>query len=155
LFAFWDLLPEQHRYAADTLWSNDDFASALPRLAEHINGAPSANSLMLAVMPPAPPEGAQLWDMAFSMVGRLFLACYAVWWDPARDAENVAWLRETVKDVEPLGIGHYVAESDLLAAPTRAVGSFAQPQWQRLEQLRAQRDPDGGFHTYLGLPAGS
>ncbi len=44
---------------------------------------------------------------------------------------------------------------DLLAAPTRAVGSFAQPQWQRLEQLRAQRDPDGGFHTYLGLPAGS
>ena len=46
-------------------------------------------------------------------------------------------------------------ESDLLAAPTRAVGSFAQPQWQRLEQLRAQRDPDGGFHTYLGLPAGS
>ena len=48
LFAFWDLLPEQHCYAADTLWSNDDFASALPRLAEHINGAPSANSLMLA-----------------------------------------------------------------------------------------------------------
>jgi FAD/FMN-containing dehydrogenase len=110
---------------------------------------------MLAVTPPAPPEGTQLWDMAFSMVGRLFLACYAVWRDPARDAENVAWLRETVKDVEPLGIGHYVAESDLLAAPTRAVGPFAQPQWQRLEQLRAQRDPDGGFHTYLGLPAGS
>lgn len=30
--------------------------------------------------------------------------------------------------------------------PPRAVGSFAQPQWQRLEQLRAQRDPDGVPH---------
>ena len=86
------------------------------------------------------------------MVGRLFLACYAVWRDPARDAENVALLRETVKDVELLGIGHYVAESDLLAAPTRAVGSFAQPQWQRLEQLRAQRDPDGASTPTLASP---
>ena len=92
MFAFWDLLPEQHRYAADTLWSNDDFASALPRLAEHINGAPSANSLMLAVMPPAPPEGTQLWDMAFSMVGRLFsgLLCRLAGPCPGRGERRMA-----------------------------------------------------------------
>jgi FAD/FMN-containing dehydrogenase len=153
LFAFWDqLAPEHHRYAADTLWSNADFTAALPRLARHITASPSEKSFMFAVMPPPPPEGTQPPDMAFSMVGPLYLAWYAVWQDPAHDEDNVAWLREVMTTVEPLGIGHYIAESDLPAAPARAQGSFAQPQWQRLEQLRAEYDTDGVFHTYLGLP---
>jgi FAD/FMN-containing dehydrogenase len=150
--SFGALWPEQHRYAADTLWSGEDFTAVLPGLAEHFAAAPSGKSLVLAVMGSDAPEGPQLPDMSFSMSGRLFLACYAVWQDPARDADNIAWLRRAMAAVEPWGIGHYVAETDLPAAPTRAARSFAPPHWQRLTRLRRQFDPAGLFHTYLGLP---
>ncbi len=145
LGAFW---PERHRYAADTIWTNEDAAAALARLRQPLAAAPSPKSLALAVMPPAgrPPP-----DAAFSMVDRTFLACYAVWEDARDDEGNLRWLRETIGALEPIASGHYVAESDLAAGPTRAVRSFSPAAWERLRALRAQRDPEGVFHDFLGV----
>jgi FAD/FMN-containing dehydrogenase len=145
------LLPERHRYLEDSLWSDRALPALLPRLAERLVGAPSSKSLVFAVMPPPRPEGIPLPDAAFSMVGRCFLLCYAIWDDESADADNERWFRSLVDSVLPLSIGHYVAEADLAASPSRSVRSFAPAQWRRLRALRAEHDPQRVFHDYLGL----
>jgi hypothetical protein len=87
--------------------------------------------------------------MAFSALGGNYLVGYAIWDDPARDEMNDRWLRETMRAVEPLGTGHYVAETDLLASPSRAARSYAPAGWERLRETRAARDPEGLFEPYL------
>ena len=51
--------------------------------------------------------------------------------------------------LEPLAIRHYVAETDLTAAGSRAERSVAQPNWERLLELRHDVDPRGAFPSYL------
>jgi FAD/FMN-containing dehydrogenase len=51
--------------------------------------------------------------------------------------------------VEPLGVGHYVAETDLPAAPSRARRSYTPAAWDRLAAVRAAYDPTGVFQPYL------
>ncbi|MFE7232008.1 hypothetical protein ACWCRF_17920 [Streptomyces sp. NPDC002405] len=47
------------------------------------------------------------------------------------------------------GAGHYIAEADLTADPSRARRSFTPADWQRLRSLRAEYDPQGLFFSYL------
>ena len=143
--------PEGHRYAADSFWSNADLTEVLLRLREHIVCAPSAKSVVLVVIPPLPSEGAQLPDMAFSMIGRTIVFCYSVWDDEADDEANIGWLRNAMEALEPLAAGHYVAETDLLADPSRPARSFSANAWERLTRLRKRLDPQGVFHPYLGM----
>ena len=85
------------------------------------------------------------------MVGRAFVACNAVWESEAGDGPNLDCFRRTVDAVEPLASGFYVAETDLLAGPHRAAGSFAEQPWRRIQELRAAADPDGVFYDYRGV----
>ena len=147
---FGGLWPEGHRYASDNVWADADLADTLLRLRDRVVEAPSPKSFAFAVMSPPPPEGEPpLPDMAFSMVGRAFVACYAMWEDEADDAANLRWLPSAMAELEPLAIGHYLAETDLLAATSRAQRSFAQPNWHRLSDLRRDVDPDAVFPSYL------
>lgn len=143
-----EVWPPHHRYAADTLWSMEDLGALLPVLADDVAKAPSGKSLVLAIIPPPPPGGA-LPDMAFSLLGRSYVVGYAAWQDPAHDQANVSWLREAMGRVVPLGVGHYVAETDLLAAPSRARRSFTPDTWERLQAVRERWDPEGVFQPYL------
>jgi FAD/FMN-containing dehydrogenase len=142
-------LPAGHRYIEDALWSSDDYAAVLPRLAEHFVGAPSPRSLVMAVMPPRPPDGMQLPDVAFSMRGATFALCYAIWDDADDDQRNEQWHRRLVGAIAPSIIGRYIAEADL-EIDGAAEGSFAAPVWERLQALKTEFDPDNLFHTYLG-----
>jgi hypothetical protein len=53
--------------------------------------------------------------------------------------------------LEPLATGHYVAETDLLADPSRPARSFSADAWHRLTTLCERLDPHGLFHPYLGI----
>lgn len=143
------LWPERHRTAADTLWSNTDYGTLLAQVSAFVDSAPSDKSLVLAPISPAGLAGARLPDMAFSALGESYLVCFAIWEDQRRDEVNVRWLRQTMRAMEPFGTGHYIAEADLLAAPTRARRSFTPAAWERLRALRAEHDPDGVFQPYL------
>lgn len=145
------LLPAEHRYAVDTQWCDDELDDVLPTLAGQIADAPSARSIVIAV--PVPRDRAPIPDAAFSMAGRTDLMCYAVWTDERDDEANERWLRDTMRSVDSRAVGHYIAEVDLEADPTRATRCFAPPNWERLESLRAVYDPGGRFHSYLGLEA--
>lgn len=142
--------PGGHRYAADNLWLDAGFEELLAGLGAQIARAPSAKSLTLATLPPTPPQDSELPDMAFSMLGRVRVDCYSVWEDEADDEANIGWLRDAMKTVVPFSVGHYVAETDLLADPSRAARSFSPAAWKRLTSLRMRLDPHGLFHPYLG-----
>ncbi|MFG2629581.1 FAD-binding oxidoreductase [Streptomyces sp. NPDC048473] len=144
-----DIWPADHRYAADTLWSQSDFGTLLSRLSEAVATAPSGNSLVLAPISPASHNEELLRDMAFSVLGSSYVVPYAIWDDPAEDDINARWLHEAMRAVEPLGTGHYIAEADLGAGPARAERSYTARDWRRLQSLRARYDPEGVFHTYL------
>ncbi|MBA4864176.1 FAD-binding oxidoreductase [Streptomyces sp. PSKA54] len=143
------LWPEGHRCAVDTLWSDDTFETLLRRLAPFVAEAPSERSVVLAPFWPASRDRGLSRNMAFSALGDTYVAPFAIWSDPEDDDLNIRWLRDTMGAVEPLGTGHYVAEADLTAAPSRAERSYTPEAWQRLQALRARYDPEGLFHTYL------
>jgi len=151
LFADMDrLFPEHHRYLADALWSNAAPAEVIGTLREHIGAAPSAKSLVLCIVPPPPPPDAPpLPAAAFSMVGRVFILCYAIWDSAGDDAANHAWHRRAMELLEPFASGHYVGEADIAGTPSRAIRSFGPANWERLERLRRQYDPDGLFHGFF------
>ncbi|MER6978599.1 FAD-binding oxidoreductase [Streptomyces carpinensis] len=143
------LWPEKHRYAADTLWSHENYASLLTKLGDAFAKAPSGKSVVLAPVSPVSREDALLRNMAFSVLGESYVVPYAVWTDPAHDDVNVHWLRDAMRAVEPFGTGHYIAEADLTADPSRARRSFTTADWERLQSLRAEYDPQGLFFSYL------
>ncbi|MFI6597188.1 BBE domain-containing protein [Nonomuraea sp. NPDC050536] len=58
-------------------------------------------------------------------------------------------MREAMGKVAPPGVGHYIAEADLLATPSRSRRSFSPDTWERLQAVRARWDPEGVFQPYL------
>ncbi|PWI12523.1 FAD-binding oxidoreductase [Streptomyces sp. NWU339] len=144
-----DLWPDKHRYAADTLWSHEDYAVLLAKLGDAVAKAPSGESFVLAPVSPVSQEDELLRNMAFSVLGESYVVPYAVWADPAQDDVNVHWLRDAMHVVEPFGTGHYIAEADLTADPSRARRSFTAADWDRLQSLRAEYDPQSLLFSYL------
>ncbi|MET7761513.1 FAD-binding protein [Streptomyces sp. NPDC005393] len=141
--------PAGHRYAVDTLWSNEDLGTLLALCGDAVAMAPSEKSLVLAPLAPASRNPAHVRNMVFSVLGENYVIPYAVWDDPDQDGANLRWLRRTMDTLEPLGTGHYIAEADLTAGLSRAERSFTPADWERLEALRARYDPEGVFPSYL------
>ena len=145
--------PERHRYIADTVWSNTPGAEVLGAVRNHVAAAPSRKSLVLCAMPPPPPADAPAMpDAAFSMVGATFVLCYAIWEEARDDAANRAWHERAMQLLEPFATGHYLGESDIVATPSRARGSFKPANWERLRAVRNGYDPDGLFHGFFPEP---
>ena len=146
------LWPERHRYLADTLWSNSPPAQQLATVREYFLRAPSPKSLAVFVFSTGAEGGtAPLPGAAFSMTADTLLLCHAIWKRPEEDTVNAAWHRETIAALDPFAVGHYVGESDIVAEPARAVRSFTNANWQRLQALRRQYDPDDLFHGHFSV----
>lgn len=144
------LWPPAHRYGADTLWSPESYATQLTRMADAVARTPSDKSLVLAPVQPVSQEPALLRNMAFAPLGESYLVCYAIWDDAAADEANARWLRAAMADVDPQGDGrHYIAETDLEVDAARARRSYTPATWDRLQELKAEWDPDNLFHSYL------
>ena len=141
--------PSQHRYAVDTLWSTDAYATQLVRAAGQIAKAPSDDSLVLFPVEPVAPDPDGQRNMAFSELGASYLAAFAIWDDPAADEANTGWLRRTMDRLDPGGTGsHYIAEADLEAGASRSQRSYSPADWEKLKQIKARWDPDGLFHSH-------
>ncbi|MEU1820204.1 FAD-binding oxidoreductase [Streptomyces roseifaciens] len=142
--------PSAHRYAADTLWSEESYETQLNRMADAVARAPSGKSLVLAPVQPASEDPALLRNMAFSPLGESYFVCYAIWDAPAADAANAQWLRDAMASADPSGHGgRYIAETGLEADASRARRSYAPADWDRLQELKAAWDPENVFHSYL------
>ncbi|HUJ33874.1 MAG TPA: FAD-binding oxidoreductase [Solirubrobacteraceae bacterium] len=135
--------PEGHRYGVDCTWTDARAPELVPYLRPLWSELPTEHSFSIwygwAPRRPLP-------DMAFSVEGRAYIATYAIWSDPAEDERHRSWVVEHTTRLAALGKGVYLGDTDFTRRPDR----FAAPEnFRRLEEIRARRDPDGRFCSYL------
>jgi FAD/FMN-containing dehydrogenase len=134
------------RMVADNMWSSEPVGKLIPvarRVAETLPGAPS--HMMWLVWGGSPERP----DMAFSMEAETYIALYSVWEEPRQDAPHEAWVAETMREFEPLSAGIQLADENLGVRPAPFMSS---DNLRRLEELRRRWDPEGLFHSFMGLP---
>jgi FAD/FMN-containing dehydrogenase len=133
--------PEGARYAVDSFWS-DAPDELLRGMADGVAASTAPATFAIGVvMPPQWPAPA---NSALSVSAQCFAAAYAIWTDPAEDAQHRAWLRATADSVAPVVRGHYVGEADL-DRPGRIERCFSSVAWDRLAVIRQRHDPTGVF----------
>jgi FAD/FMN-containing dehydrogenase len=140
--------PDEHRYCADNMWTHAPIEDLLPGLRRIADTLPEAPSHMLWMNwgPGSSPAPARP-DMAYSLEDDTYIALYGVWQDPARDALNVAWATDRMRELEPHATGIQLADENLGLRPARFVSD---EHLTRLDELRATYDPDGRFHSWMG-----
>jgi FAD/FMN-containing dehydrogenase len=142
--------PDGHRYSADNMWTHapvEDLLEGLRRIAETMPPAPS-HMLWMNWQPGATPQPERP-EMAYSVEDDTYIALYGVWENPAEDHANVAWATERMRELEPHASGIQLADENLGNRPARFLSDA---HLQRLERLRGKYDPDGRFHSWMGLP---
>jgi hypothetical protein len=98
--------PDAHRYVADNMWTHAPIEQLLPglrRIAETMPEAPS-HMLWMNWGPGSEPAPARA-EMAYSVEDDTYIALYGVWQDAARDAANVAWATERMRELDHLATG--------------------------------------------------
>lgn len=136
--------PDGSRYAVDNIWTHAPAEGLLPglrRIAETIPEAPSHMLWMNWGPSPERPE------MAYSVEDDTYIAVYGVWTDPRDDPANVAWAAERMGEMAHLASGIQLADENLAVRPARFA---SERSMARLDELRAERDPDGLFHPWMG-----
>ncbi|MFZ0976473.1 MAG: FAD-binding oxidoreductase [Solirubrobacteraceae bacterium] len=135
--------PENHRYAVDCTWTDARAAELAPLLRALWSELPTEHSFSIWYGW-APTR--RLPDMAFSIEGRAYIATYAIWPDPADDDRHRDWVVDHTTGLAELGKGVYLGDTDF----TRRADRFlTDANFRRLEEIRARRDPDGRFCSYL------
>jgi FAD/FMN-containing dehydrogenase len=138
--------PDDHRYAVDNIWTHPPIEQLLPglrRIAATLPGAPS--HMLWMNWGPSPPRP----EMAYSVEDETYIALYGVWNDEAEDEANVAWATERMAEMEPLASGIQLADENLGRRPARFI---SEDNLARLDRVRAEYDPDGLFHSWMGGP---
>ncbi len=138
--------PEGFRWAADGMWTNAESDELVPAVAELFDTIPEGASHVFWYAW----REQELPDAAISVQGYLYLAAFAGWTEPERDAEMLAWPPDQMRKLEPLSRGIQLADENLLRRPARFL---TDENSERLEALRAQYDPEGRFLSYL-MPEG-
>ena len=135
--------PEDHRYAVDCTWTDARAPELAPHLRALWSGLPTEHSFSIwygwAPSRPLP-------DMAFSVEGRAYIATYAVWSDLADDERHRDWVLDHTMRLATLGKGVYLGDTDFTRRPDRFL---TEENFKRLEEIRARRDPEGRFCSYL------
>jgi FAD/FMN-containing dehydrogenase len=135
--------PENHRYCADSQWTNATAAELAPRLRKLWSALPTRHSFSIwygwAPTRPLP-------DMAFALEANVYLATYAIWADPAEDDLHRTWVHDHHASLAEVGEGVYLGDSDFTRRPDRFT---LDANLARLQEIREARDPDGLFCSYL------
>lgn len=145
------LFPPRMRYLGNTIWTNSRVAELYTPYAAHLGSAPTAQAFSNCVIYPRSfPRHLQAMNGALSMHGTMLSLQYAIWQDPAEDARNERWFRQSSALFAPHALGHYLGESDLNLYPEYARRSFSPEAWEQLAAVRRRRDPDRRFFGYVG-----
>jgi len=88
-------------------------------------------------------------DMAFSVETRTYLALYTAVRTPADEAKYASWSTENMRALSEHSHGIQLADENLALRPAKFMSA---PKLARLDQIRAQRDPQGLFHSWMGRP---
>jgi len=139
--------PDGYRYAADCAWTNVGGAELAPLLRSMWSELDTEHSF--SIWYGWAPTG-DLPDMAFSVEGNVYVAAYAIWDDPERDAHYREWVHRRIGAIAASGEGVYLGDTDFTRRPDRFLSDA---NFARLQELRAKWDPDRLFCSYLIDPA--
>ncbi len=135
---------EDHRYTADNMWTNASAEELMPGIHRILDTLPPHPSHFLWLnWGPSP----QRQDMAYSLESEIYLALYAGWMDPADDEKYGDWPRSNMASMASLATGIQLADENLGRRPAKFV---TDENMARLDEVRAQYDPDGRFHSWMG-----
>ena len=135
--------PPHARYVVDNAWVDGDPADVINAIEPLFTDLPTSKAFTIWFsMAPL----RELPDMAFSLQSEAYVATYLVDDDAARDADNRAWLNAAMRAAEPVTVGQYLGDSDMGNRQLRFLGD---PQFARLREIIADRDPHGLFVGYL------
>jgi hypothetical protein len=138
--------PVDHRYAVDNTWTNASAAELAPALSRLWAELPTEHSFSIwygwAPTRPLP-------DMAFSIEANIYIATYVIFQDAVDDAKYRSWVHERTAELAVFGAGVYLGDTDFTARGDRFM---SEQNYARLEQIRAVRDPDAMFCSYLVGP---
>ena len=133
-----------HRYAADNMWTSASAAELLPGVRQIIETMPPHPSHFLWLnWGPSPARQ----DMAYSLEDEVYLALYSGWADAADDEKYGDWARSNMAAMSHLATGIQLADENLGERPARFATDAAMA---RLDGVRAQYDPDGRFYAWMG-----
>ncbi|MET9970435.1 FAD-binding oxidoreductase [Streptomyces sp. NPDC006356] len=143
--------PEGHYYVADGAYVAGTREEVVRGLAPAFTSLPTAKAFTIWFdMGRAPSRG--LPDMALSLQSDIYFAAYLVAETEEEFRASSDWIRDRARDMEPVKIGTYLGDSDLLSRPAKFMSDEAHA---RLTGIRRRRDPDGLFCDYLfadGVP---
>ena len=135
--------PTNHRYAVDCTWTNATAQQLAPVLGRLWEELPTEHSFSIwygwAPTRPLP-------DMAFSIEANVYLATYVIYKDEADDEKYRGWVHDRTSDLAQFGEGVYLGDTDFTARGDRFMSDV---NYRRLEAIRATRDPDRMFCSYL------
>jgi hypothetical protein len=124
------------------MWTDADPAKLTRELRELFETMPTPESSVLLT----PWLETEVPDGVFSMQAPLYISPVGSWTDPQDDERCTAWATGQMRRLEPLAQGIQLADENLI---NRLAPFMAPDRLERLEQLRAQYDPDGLFHSFL------
>ncbi|MBL5972679.1 MAG: FAD-binding oxidoreductase [Candidatus Leucobacter sulfamidivorax] len=140
--------PEHAQYICDCAWIDGDYsAEGIAAMVEGIRPLFTTNPTEKGFaiwMSNAPRR--ELPDMAFSLHTDAYVAAYTVYDDPADFARNRAWVTEVYEHAQPVTAGQYLGDSDMT---NRQLKFMAPENWERLQGVIRDRDPEGRFARYL------
>lgn len=136
--------PEHWQYLTDNIWvQGDDHADVVERIRPLFTDIPTERGFAIW-MSNGPTR--QLPDMAFSLQTEAYVASYTVYEDPAEFSRNRTWLNGAFANAQPVTAGQYLGDSDMTNRQLKFMGD---DQFARLQQIIADRDPEGRFVRYL------
>jgi hypothetical protein len=134
------------RWTADNMWMNDSIGQILPYLRDIADTQPPAPSHALWLNWNAPQSRT---DMAFSIEARTYLALYGGLRGKAARPEDETWATDHMRKLEPFSHGIQLADENTGRRPARFM---TEKNLRKLDEIRAQRDPTGLFHAWMGRP---
>lgn len=141
--------PEGHRYLADCTWTNASAEALAPRLTSLWADLPTEHSFSIwygwAPTRPLP-------DMAFSVEANVYLATYVIYTDPADDERYAQFVHSRTAALAELGAGVYLGDTDFQCRTDRFL---SERNYERLAEIRAERDPAGLFCSFLVADGGT
>ena len=140
--------PEHAQYICDNAWIDgeqtpDGIAAIVEGIRPLFTTNPTEKGFAIW-MSNAPRR--KLPDMAFSLHTDAYVASYTVYDDPAEYQRNRDWLTDVMAHAQPVTAGQYLGDSDMT---NRQLRFMAPENWERLQKVIADRDPDRRFHRYL------
>ena len=91
--------------------------------------------------------------IAYSAAGRHFLSTYVDWIEPTpvNNAQAYEWADRFTEVASRYAKGSYLNQVDTQLYPQKIRQSFSADNWQRLQDVRQQYDPENRFFSYVGI----